>query len=244
VQLDNDDFVRDQYRTTENLDTRTSVWSAGEPGRSPQDLALLALREVHPGRVLEVGSGKGSLALRIREEIQCDVVALDASSAMVAASTVLGIETIVGDVRDLPFEDGSFDAVVAAWMLYHVSPLDRGLSELSRVLRTGGRLVAITNGRAHLEELWAAVGAVREEPSFSVENGSELLNIYFSDVERRDTATHATFPDMDAAAAYLASIGGSDLVHQLPHSGWPLRARGATAVFLADGPRDLVTGGD
>ncbi len=70
---------------------------------------------------------------------------------MVSASTSLGVAAILADVRDLPFADGSFDAVVAAWMLYHVSPLEKGLAEVARVLKPEGRLVAITNGKAHLE---------------------------------------------------------------------------------------------
>jgi SAM-dependent methyltransferase len=155
---------------------------------------------------------------------------------MVSTSRSLGVETILGDVRDLPFADESFDAIVAAWMLYHVSPLDQGLSELARVLRPGGRLVAITNGRDHLKELWSAVGEEHDEPTFSVENGTVHLRHYFSSVERHDVATHAEFPDRSVAAAYLQSMNRSDLVDQLSLSNWPLRARGATAVFVADRP--------
>jgi ubiquinone/menaquinone biosynthesis C-methylase UbiE len=156
VNLNDDDYVREQYRTTEKLDTRISVWRPDDQGQTPQDVAILALSDVLPRRVLEVGSGKGSLALRIARTLECELIALDSSSAMVSTSRSLGVETILGDVRDLPFADESFDAIVAAWMLYHVSPLDQGLSELARVLRPGGRLVAITNGRDHLKELWSA----------------------------------------------------------------------------------------
>jgi SAM-dependent methyltransferase len=233
MRLDDEDFVRDQYQSTANLDTRVAVWRPDRRGRTPQDVALLALREAQPRRVLEVGSGKGSLALRIEDELHCDVIALDTSPAMVAASAALGVEAVLGDVRELPFPDASFDAVVAAWMLYHVSPLERGLSELARVLRPGGRLVAITNGREHLRELWSAAGVDREEPSFSVENGAEHLSASFTHVEREDIATHAVFPDAESAAAYLRSIGQGELVPRLGHTTWPLRVQGATAVFVA-----------
>jgi ubiquinone/menaquinone biosynthesis C-methylase UbiE len=168
------------------------------------------------------------------EQLQCEVVALDASVAMVAASCTLGVTTVLGDVRDLPFASNSFDVVVAAWMLYHVSPLDQGLGEVARVLRPGGRLVAITNGREHLRELWAAVGANHEEPAFSVENGAEHLREHFSRVEQFTTATHATFSDRESAAAYLDSIDRSDLTGRLGKTTWPLRARGSTAVFVAE----------
>jgi SAM-dependent methyltransferase len=234
VPLDNEDYVRGQYGTTANLDARISVWQTDEEGRSPQDVALDAVRGVHPHRVLEVGSGRGSLAIRIAEELPCEVIALDASAAMVAASTSLGVTTVLGDVRDLPCPSNSFDVVVAAWMLYHVRPLNEGLGELARVLRPGGRLVAITNGKAHLGELWSAVGAERDELSFSVENGSEHLREYFSVVERFDTSAHAVFADRASAAAYLDSVDRGDLVDRLAHAQWPLRARGSTAVFVAD----------
>jgi SAM-dependent methyltransferase len=234
VPLDSDDYVRAQYRTTENLDTRISVWRADVMGRSPQDIALRAAKEAHPRHILEVGSGRGTLACRLANELQCEIVAADTSAAMVAASTELGISTILGDVRDLPFPDDSFDVVVAAWMLYHVSPLDQALAELARVLRPGGRLVAVTNGREHLAELWNAVGANHEEPAFSVENGADHLRAHFSRVERIDIATHATFADRNSAAAYLESIDRGDLVARLGYATWPLRARGATAVFVAE----------
>jgi len=239
--MNSDEYVRDQYRTTERLDTRASVWCADEPGRSPQDVAISALRDIRPRSVLEVGCGKGNLALRVAQELRCDVVGVDSSAAMVAASTSLGVETITADVRELPFADGSFDAVVAAWMLYHVSPLEKGLAEVARVLKPAGRLVAVTNGKAHLEELWQAVAAEHDEPAFSVENGAEKLRVYFASVEKHDVGTHAVFPVREAAAAYLQSIDRSDLVDRLPEANWPLRARGASAVFVADRPLRTTT---
>jgi ubiquinone/menaquinone biosynthesis C-methylase UbiE len=234
VPSDNEDYVRGQYDTTANLDTRIAVWQADEAGRSPQDVALDAVRGAHPRHVLEVGSGKGSLAFRIAEELRCEVIALDASSAMVRASALLGVVTILGDVRALPFPNDSFDVVVAAWMLYHVRPLNEGLGELARVLRPGGRLVAITNGRAHLRELWRAVESEHDEPSFSVENGAKHLREHFSVVQRLDTNTHAVFADRASAASYLVSVDRSDLADRLGRAQWPLRATGSTAVFVAD----------
>ena len=53
--LDDDDFVREQYRSTANLETRKSVWQPDAQGRSPQDVALKALADLRPTRLLEVG---------------------------------------------------------------------------------------------------------------------------------------------------------------------------------------------
>ncbi|HVC23079.1 MAG TPA: methyltransferase domain-containing protein [Candidatus Dormibacteraeota bacterium] len=169
MRLDEDDFVHEQYRSTAKLKTRSSVWHPDAQGRWPQDVALSALAWVKPRRLLEVGSGTGAFAASCSRELSCQVVALDSSAAMVAATGAAGVEALLGDVQDLPFPDGTFDAAVAAWMLYHVADRDLAISELARVLRPGGRLVAITNGIGHLAELWELIGAVKSVVSSTLE---------------------------------------------------------------------------
>ena len=232
--MNNTQYVKAQYQSTENLEVRSAVWRPDVDGREPQDVAVEAIRGVAPKEVLEVGAGRGSLAKRIVENVSSKVVAIDSSSAMVDASRALGVESLVADVRELPFPDNSFDVVVAAWMLYHVNPLERAFSEIVRVLRPGGRLVAITNGREHLAELWSLVGERHLEPPFSRENGVQWLETVFTRVQRHDVATHAVFQDRGVAGAYLASVDRLDLVARLPEDGWPRSMPGATSVFVAD----------
>ena len=156
---------------------------------------------------------------------------------MTATSLAQGVRSILADARFLPFIGAGFDAVVAAWMLYHVYPLDQASREIGRVLRPGGRLVAITNGRKHLAELWSAVETEPSEPAFSGENGSSLLRTLFANVQQHDVSTRAIFENKATAAAYLSSIDRADLAEDLPDSGWPLSANGASAVFVADTER-------
>jgi SAM-dependent methyltransferase len=233
VRLDDDDFVRGQYGSTAKLEARISVWQPDSDGRWPQDVALAALAELRPSRVLEVGCGTGALAARCARELGCEVVALDSSPEMVAATRARGVDATVGDVQDLPFGDGSFDAALAAWMLYHVPDRDRAIGELARVLRPGGRLVAITTGRDHLADLWHLVGAEKYESSFSRENGGAQLERHFTEVERHDVRSQAVFADRAAAAAYMATLERGALSARLPEFTEPLVAHGAVAVFVA-----------
>ena len=207
MRLDDEEFVRGQYRSPERLETRISVWQPGADGRTPQDVALAHVAAAAPGRLLEVGSGTGAFAARCLAELGCDVVALDASAEMVRATQARGVHAVIGDIQELPFPDADFDCAVAAWMLYHVPDLDRGVAELARVLRPGGRLVAITNGRESLRELYELVGGERRDSAFSSENGAEVLGRTFARVERYDVAVAAVFADRDAAAAYLETLG-------------------------------------
>jgi SAM-dependent methyltransferase len=234
VRLDDADFVRRQYASTDRLETRMAVWRPAADGRTPQDVALAALAAVKPASLLEVGSGTGAFAARCANELGCHVVALDASADMVAASRRRGVEAVLGDVENLPFHEASFDAAVAAWMLYHVADRDRALAELARVLRPAGRLVAITNGRRGLAELYELAGGERLDSSFSSENGGEQLERHFARVERVDLEPTAHFADRDAAATYLRTLGRDELADRLPELHEPLLARGHTTVFVAD----------
>ena len=123
-------------------------------GPNPRELALEAVAEAATGRVLEVGCGQGWASEWIKDELGAEVVAVDQSERMVELTRrARRRRTRRRRAGRLPFEDESFDAALAAWMLYHVPDLDRGLSELARVLRPGGRLVAVTNAPDSLHEL-------------------------------------------------------------------------------------------
>jgi len=215
---------------------RTSAAWAGATGPDPRDVAFDAVAEVAPRRVLEVGCGRGELAARIVEETGAELVALDQSERMVELSWARGVDARVGDVQALPFPDGTFDCAVAAWMLYHVPDLDRGLAELARVLRPGGRLVAVTNSDDSLRELWAPFGERRARVHpFSAENGERSLRRRVARVERRECRGTVTFADWAAARAYVASsTTRAHLADELPRFEGPLVASRVSVVFVAE----------
>ena len=70
-----------------------------------------------------------------------------------AAQRATGAYVMQADAVDLPIADGSFDRVLAMWMLYHVDDHDRAVGELRQVLRPGGQALVVTNGSSHLLEL-------------------------------------------------------------------------------------------
>ncbi|MGH2932904.1 MAG: class I SAM-dependent methyltransferase [Gaiellaceae bacterium] len=202
-------------------------------GVDPYAVVFDAVAECEPDDVLEVGCGRGELAERMVHELGARVVALDQSTRMVELTAARGVETIVGDVVDLPFLDGSFDCTVAAWMLYHASDLDRALEELRRVLRPGGRLIAATSSERNLAEVWELVGEIGAPGGeFTVEGAAPILSRHFSDVDQRDVLGAVTFPDRGAAHEYLAATASADVADLLPTFDGPLVASRRLAVFV------------
>jgi len=236
MRFDDPELVRREYATEAGLVARASVYQ-GVAGPDAREVALAAVREAAPTRVLEVGCGWGEFAARIAEELGAEVVAIDQSPRMVELARERDVDARVGDVQELPFGDGEFDCAVANWMLYHVPDLDRGLSELARVLRTGGRLVAATNSLDHLGELWTLGGRDRrDEPvRFFSETAEEPLRCHFASIERRDVVSSVTFPDSDAVRGYVASsVVHKHLADSVPELPGPLVATRHNTIFVAD----------
>jgi SAM-dependent methyltransferase len=236
IRFDDPDVVEREYASEAGLRARASVYQ-GIAGPDARDAAFEAVREAAPHDVLEVGCGWGEFAARMVSELGLAVVAVDLSPRMVGLAQERGVDARVGDVQDLQFPDAAFDVAVANWMLYHVPDLDRGVSELARVLRPGGRLVAATNGLDHLGELWDLVGRDRrnEPPRFFAEHGAEALLPYFERVERRDVVGTVTFEDADAVRGYIgSSVAHKHLASDVPDLSGPLVATRRNSIFVAD----------
>ena len=207
MRLDDPALVREQYATEANLRARQAIYATRE-GPDAREMLWDAVVEAQPRRVLEVGGGPGELSERILRELGVDVRFVDISPRMVELARARGIDAEVGDVQELRFDDGEFDVAVAAWMLYHVPDLDRGVAEVARVLRPGGRLVAVVNSETHLQEL-RRLFPLATPSSITRETGAEILGRHFAAVERRDADGRVHEGEFaDVGATVNAWLGG------------------------------------
>lgn len=231
--LNDPELVREQYASEQNLRWRAALWAELE-GPNPKELLFQAIESVAPSRVLEVGGGDGWLSAHLRDELECDVTHVDQSERMVELATERGIDAHIANIEDLPFADGSFDTVVAAWMLYHVNDIDRGLSEVARVLAPGGHLVANTSSSRHAEEVFDLIQYPEERRRwvFRAENGEEILQRHFSQVQRQDIVAVATVRDRQTLVNYQRSMLAD--TQPVPEDvQLPLRVHARGVIFVA-----------
>ncbi|MEY2987291.1 MAG: hypothetical protein RJB13_812, partial [Pseudomonadota bacterium] len=119
------------------------------------------------GHLLDLATGTGDVVLgvlKLRNDVS--VTAVDPSEGMlnvarekIATKASLYSQKVdiqVGDARNLPFQDSTFDVVTISWGIRNVNPFQDGLREILRVLKPGGSLVILESGRPEFKPVGAA----------------------------------------------------------------------------------------
>lgn len=114
--------------------------------------AIKQLSALAPKKILDVATGTADVAIMASGILQPEkIVGIDISEGMLEVGRKkiekAGLEQIIellkGDSETINFEDGSFDAVTVAFGVRNFQNLEKGLSEIYRVLKPGGKLVVL-----------------------------------------------------------------------------------------------------
>lgn len=216
--------IEKQYRTPENLNTRISIHEKYSVNRQPFGEWILSNYTLGPkDRILELGCGtadmwKGRLSL-LGDSARLTLTDFSSGMLLSAKENTAGdprVDYRVVDIQNIPFEDASFDAVIANMMLYHVPDLDKGLSEVRRVLKPGGCFYCATYGENgimafvnHTLREYGIQGSVGG--SFTLQNGGEALGRHFGTVEKRtreDGLAITHVPDFVSYVLSMSSLSG------------------------------------
>lgn len=207
-------------------DVMNSVMTAGLHHRWRARAADLA--RVGPGaRVLDVATGTGDLAVELRRRVgpEGEVVGTDFSEEMLArarqkaAAGGLDIVFEWGNALELPYATDGFDAATVGFGARNFSDLDRGLAEMTRVVRPGGRVVVLeitTPTKPPLStfyRLWFDTVV----PVIGRLTGEEEAYTYLPSSVKRFPGPHELAATMDRAGladiSYVLTAGGIIAIH-------------------------------
>ncbi|MDG4763506.1 methyltransferase domain-containing protein [Solwaraspora sp. WMMD406] len=147
--FESDNFSGDHNMHFGYWDTANDTWPLERAEERLTELMLEKLQARPNDRVLDIGCGMGTPAIRIANSVGGEVVGITVSHEQVKRATARAdAEGLSGrvsfryaDAADLPFEPASFDAVWALESIIHMPDRLQVLREIARVIRPGGRVV-------------------------------------------------------------------------------------------------------
>ena len=227
--INNQENVKEQYANAGNLNTRISIHQKYSTNKMGFGNWIFSNYKISQGmKVLELGCGTGDM-WRGHEDLidSCaGLVLSDFSEGMLENAKAnlgekSGLEYCVIDIQDIPFDDESFDVVIANMMLYHVPDIPRGLSEVSRVLKKGGAFYCATFGEhGIIEFLSKALNAYGVEDNvnknFTLQNGKEILEPFFTDIQKLDYEDSLAVTNIDDLIEYIYSLSSMTSLSSVP----------------------------
>lgn len=219
--------LKNQYKNASNIMARINLhklYSTNKQGWFPWIFEQLKLKKGE--KVLELGCGAGNLWVENKRKIPRDIsiTVTDISDGMLRdARREIGIEDIrftfdVCECEEIPFEDDSFDMVVANHVLFYCEDIGKACQEIKRVLKPGGVLVCGTYGTKHMKEVSKLVSDFDDRivlaaedlyERFGKENGGDILSEYFGEVKWLQYEDSLEVTEAEPLISYVLSCHGN-----------------------------------
>jgi demethylmenaquinone methyltransferase/2-methoxy-6-polyprenyl-1,4-benzoquinol methylase len=204
-------------------DVMNSVMTAGLHHKWRARAADLA--ELGPGdQALDVACGTGDLAIELSRRVGAggDVIGSDFAEEMLDRARGKAPDLVWewGNALDLPYASGRFDAATVGFGARNFSDLDRGLAEMTRVVKPGGRVVVLEITTPHRPPLstFYSLWFDRVVPLIGRLTGEQEAYTYLPNSVKR-------FPEPEGLAAAMARAGLRDIR-------WTLTAGGIIALHV------------
>ena len=219
--------LKNQYKNASNIMARINLhklYSTNKQGWFEWIFEQLDMKEGQS--ILELGCGAGNIWVENRDKLQkgVKIVVTDISDGMLRdARREIGREDetfsyFTCECEDIPFEDNSFDMVIANHVLFYCDDIYTACKEIKRVLKPEGILVCGTYGRNHMIEVSKLVAdfddrivlaAEKLYERFGKENGFEILREIFAEVEWRQYDDSLEITEAEPLISYVLSCHGN-----------------------------------
>lgn len=192
--------IKEQYKNDKNLNARKNLHSYNINKIDWDKWCYKQIDFKKNSRVLEIGCGTGKLWEKNKEDIDetLDITVSDFSKNMlkIAKQKLKAIDRKFNfqeiNAENIPYDDNTFDIVIAEHMIYLVPNMEQALSEIKRVLVPGGVFYVTSNSNESMKELNELVNDFDSNSGlnsngystrFELENGKEILKKYFNKVD-------------------------------------------------------------
>lgn len=219
--------LKTQYQNSTNISARIrlhSMYAKNEQGWFPW---IFKQCDIKSGmKILELGCGNAKLWTENVEKLPKDVsVTLsDISEGMIREvrreenleSTIFSFNAF--DAHEIPYADETFDLVVANHMLFYCDDVGKVCGEISRVLKSGGRVLCSTYGANHMREVSDLVrefddriilAAENLYEKFGKENGQKNLSPYFENIQWKLYEDYLEVDEPEPLIEYILSCHGN-----------------------------------
>lgn len=222
--------IKEQYKSDKNLNLRSNLHSYNVNKVDWDKWCFNQMNFPKNARILELGCGVGKLWNKNKDNIRKDlnIVLSDFSNSMlkIAKDKLKEIDYEFAykkiNAEDIPYEDESFDIVIAQHMIYFVPNIEKALAEIKRILSPGGMLYVTANSCESMMELNELTEKFAPNLGldsngfsnrFNLENGRVILEKYFSEIDIEILDGKIIIDDAKPVVLYKAStIQGSSIL--------------------------------
>ena len=219
--------LKAQYRNSTNISARIRLhrlFSSNKQGWFPWIYEQCQITEGM--KILELGCGNGRLWIENKAKLpaDCEIILSDISEGIIR--DVRREQSLQDDrfsfaafdCHAIPYEDASFDLVIANHVLFYCKDVDRVCSEVGRVLKPGERFVCGTYGVAHMQEVSRLVTPFADRITlsgenlyehFGKENGAQALAPYFAEVDWQQYEDALIVTQAEPLIEYVLSCHGN-----------------------------------
>lgn len=225
--------LKSQYENANNISARIRLhkeFSSNKQGWFPWifETAILPVFSEKANstvEILELGCGEGSLWLENMERLPQNVhiTVSDISEGMIRdirrnIGTDMRFTYETFDCHSIPAKSKSYDLVIANHLLFYCDDIPQVCQEIIRVLKTNGIFICSTYGSSHMQEITNLVqkfesriilAAENLYERFGLNNGMEVLNTYFSNIETRLYEDEIIINEAEPLIEYILSCHGN-----------------------------------
>lgn len=218
--------LKTQYQNAANITARIRLHSLYSTNPLGWFVWLYQQASIQDGmKILEIGCGNGALWQQNLSVLppHVQIVLSDISAGMIhdvqnRFRNDARFSCMVFDAAHMPFDDNTFDLVIANHMLFYCDDLSQVLQECARVLKMNGHLEASTYSSRHMKEITELVQSFSPQivlskdklyEKFGLDHGAELLSPYFRDIERRKYQDSIVLHEAEPLIAYILSCHGN-----------------------------------